>query len=555
MKKVFFYSVLFATVLIMASCKKETIVVDYLPATISHYQSGNDSKVFLVNEVAYWNDEGDVVNLNGSTSEVFSEDGYYKIAVDADARSIATTCSTYYAIFPASIVDANNATTHTIILPHNQHYVQDGNNRQKINAPMAASGSTRMQFKNLCGLLKVTVTGLSNVNNEENFPDYHLTMIEVTTVGGAVLSGTGTVTFPSTSTIDADPTLTMSSVENGGIKKTILQFDENGYKNGDYYIAIPHVTNDKFIIRVSFRQVVDGNTVNTYTKTFVQESACSLEPSHFGPVAASTVNATQIDHLPGAFTTGDGVIYFSRGVLKCENGSNGVVWSFENNQYSATPYVGHSHNFTHSGFMPYSTENNHSGFPILSNSNSGNFWEWGQHISSNWSTLSRADWDMLLNERSASTLNGRSNARYAYANVNGQYGLMLFPDLFLWPESDAAPGLIGAANINATNVASNDAPNYTLAQWKELEDAGCVFLPALGYYTFQTANGSYQNVNEGWYWTSDTKGSNEAYYMHFPSVINYHPAVDGVTNDNNDYNHMPYCSMGYGLLVRLVYQY
>ena len=524
MKKVFIYSLVVAALLTAASCKKENSEVDYLTATISQYQGGKDAKVFLgESHVAYWNASGDVVNLNGVPSAVYPDGNYYKIAVTQEARG-----TQYYAIFPNEYV--TNATDHTVNLPTVQKYIEtDG--KQRINALMAAHGTTRLEFKNVCALLEVTVAGMGT--------NQHLTRIEVSTVGGTTpLAGSGSISFPN----NGAPVLTMAS---GGSPTTVLQFDENGHNNGTYYIAVPPVSGQRFKIRIMFRQPsADNTTVTTYSKTYTQTGDCNLRASYFGSISTPGITTNPVDHLPGGFSTPNGVVYFSRGVVKCDNNSGNVVWTFENNQYSATPYTSdgsHANQFHVSGYMPYSTESNHSGFPILDNHNGGNFWDWGGHYADGWETLSRADGTYLLSTRSASTRNGVANALYAYAKVNGQYGLILFPDIFSWPTpASDAPALISASCINAANVAVDDAPNYDLAAWKELEDAGCVFLPALGYFTYRSSTGRYNDVDEGWYWTSDTEGgsSHEAYYMHFPDVVTYPSASDG-----------------YGMLVRLVYKY
>lgn len=539
MKKTFLYSVLFATILLVASCEKEKAVVDYLPATISNYQGMAGTKVYIDDDLfACWSPSGDVVKLNSVDANVVAQtDGHFKIAV-------TTPANVYFAIFPANAV--TDASNHSVTLPAIQHYEEVSSGVQKVNALMAAKGTTRLDFKNICALLKVTVSGIPS--------NAHLTFIEVSHSDMA-LSGTGTVTFSST----GEPSLSMAT---SGSKMIKLQFDENGHENGDYYITVPPVTG-KFTVRISYRAQDANGVIQLYTKTFKQNSSCTLNANEIGPVAASNVSTTPVEHLPGAFTTNNGVVYFSRGVLKCERGSsNTVVWTFENNQYSASPYSadgGQQSQFHSSSYMPYSTENNHSGFPILDNHGSGTFWDWGQHVSTQWSTLSRADWDVLLNERSASTLNGVTNARYAYAKVNNQYGVMLFPDIFAWPQHEDAPTLISSSVINAPNVSVTNAPSYDLNAWKELEDAGCVFLPALGYYTYQGNTGrAYTTNNEGWYWTSDPVPStdvHDAYYMHFPAVVDYHPVIAQDSDANHDYDHMNTCHMGYGLLVRLVYKY
>lgn len=92
----------------------------------------------------------------------------------------------------------------------------------------------------------------------------------------------------------------------------------------------------------------------------------------------------------------------------------------------------------------------------------GDFAEWGANpevianLGSGWSTLSKDEWNYLLNERA-----NAANLK-ALATVNNVKGLVLLPD---------------------TWMAGAPASTYTADTWMTMENAGAVFLPAAGQMT------------------------------------------------------------------------
>ena len=147
--------------------------------------------------------------------------------------------------------------------------------------------------------------------------------------------------------------------------------------------------------------------------------------------------------------------------------------------------------------------------------------DWGNvpGIGSGWYTLSQAEWNYLFNTRSASTVNGVNDARYAKAIVNGVNGIVLFPDSYTHPTGVTAPNSINSYNIsfaNAHNTRSGD-------DWTKMEKAGCVFLPAGGNRngTLITSVGL-----GGYYWTS-TSSEGSAYYVYYTmSTVNTSTSTD-----------------------------
>lgn len=151
-----------------------------------------------------------------------------------------------------------------------------------------------------------------------------------------------------------------------------------------------------------------------------------------------------------------------------------------------------------------------------------------------WRTLTRDEWDYLVNRRAASTVDGTDSARYAEATVCGVKGLILLPDRFVRPAS-----LAPIANINRNSYTLSFSDNvYTAEQWQQMEDAGAVFLPAAGF-----RGGTWlSTIGEGGsYWASTCNADRQAYALLF---------IDGVVNASAECTYEK--DRGYGRSVRLV---
>lgn len=157
--------------------------------------------------------------------------------------------------------------------------------------------------------------------------------------------------------------------------------------------------------------------------------------------------------------------------------------------------------------------------------------DWGNAICTGWRTLTNTEWAYVLNGRTASTVGGTNNGRYAKATVNSVSGLILFPDSYTHPDGVTAP-----ASVN-TYGAAYTANNYDATDWSKMETAGAVFLPAAGS---RTGTVNYNTGSDGVYWSSSSSTSNvnRAYYMFFTTN-------NLKANDDTSRNQ--------GLSVRLVY--
>ncbi|MCR5424325.1 MAG: hypothetical protein K6E93_06155 [Bacteroidales bacterium] len=158
----------------------------------------------------------------------------------------------------------------------------------------------------------------------------------------------------------------------------------------------------------------------------------------------------------------------------------------------------------------------------------------GDGMPGQWRTLTRDEWDYLVNRRAASTVDGTDSARYAEATVCGVAGLVILPDLFVRP-ANLAP----MVNINSNNFAISFSDNtYTAEQWTLMEDAGAVFLPAAGF-----RGGTWlSTIGEGGsYWASTCNANRQAYALLF---------IDGLVNASAECTYDK--DRGYGRSVRLV---
>ena len=208
--------------------------------------------------------------------------------------------------------------------------------------------------------------------------------------------------------------------------------------------------------------------------------------------------------ISGKFSVSDGKqVYFSKGNLRYASSK----WSFFDNQYDyytsysadAWDKFGWSTSATTYGMSTSSSNGDYS----------GDFVDWGATMGAGWRTLTSDEWAYLLKTRSASTVNGTENGRYAKAKVNNVPGIILFPDTYTHPAGVEAP-----TGVNATDDYGWEGNSYTAADWTKMESAGCVFLPAAGcrYGSEMIGLGS-----DGYYGSATPDGADYAYRVKFNS--------------------------------------
>ena len=114
-----------------------------------------------------------------------------------------------------------------------------------------------------------------------------------------------------------------------------------------------------------------------------------------------------------------------------------------------------------------------------------------------WRTLSAEEWDYLLNQRRGHSV------KWGIAYVNGYPGLILLPDSWNLPagiEFNEGPAL-GGIVLN----------NYSTQQWKQMEEAGAVFLFGYGSLSSYWTSSLYSSTYGHTLYISSSSGPSVAY--------------------------------------------
>ena len=304
----------------------------------------------------------------------------------------------------------------------------------------------------------------------------------------------------------------------------------------------------------------DGNTVY-----YVSAYATNDLGTNYGDEIIVTLHP--VGAINGLFSvSAEKQVYFSQGNLqyRASDGS----WRFAERQYECIGEANSNISETYIGWIdlfgwgtsgfrdpsdPYNTNYhpfstsisivntnyNYCGYGPSTNMGNPNLtdsqYDWGLHnrIANggelDWWTLSKDEWEYVLDKREASNVNGTANARYAKATVAEVRGIILFPDQYTHPLGIEQPFGI---NDQSSFFESN---RYTVDDWAQIESCGAVFLPAAGSRNGNTIG----NVGiNGSYWSATNNGSHYAYCVSFHQQYLY-PAYNYGTRE-------------YGISVRLV---
>ena len=281
----------------------------------------------------------------------------------------------------------------------------------------------------------------------------------------------------------------------------------------------------------TFAVGVEGGTDLNDLSLTVAGNPITLVSSSKTLAAGKIYNITR-NAIPGALVGQFSVsstkqVYFSKGNLQATTANLGSTWTwaFAEHQWdyigddTKTPSDNGNTKITGNktvstngtvDLFGWSTSATYLGIHNSTNAGdySGDFVDWGSHadviagIGSGWRTLvggnTGSEWDYLIKTRSASTVNGVNNARYAKATVNSVAGVVLFPDSYTHPAGVTPPASINTANVNFT------ANSWSGDDWTKMEAAGCVFLPAGSY-----RNGTTITIagTGGYYWSSTPNGT------------------------------------------------
>ena len=257
----------FGIAIFATGCKKDEVKETFnLNAVIEEVKG--TQKVHMENLLPVW-DNNDTIRVNSENCTVsITGSGSSRTNSIAKEEEEATYCAVYPARYLTNAnADITSARNISITLPRRQEYKVSGGN-QTVRMPMIAySGnySTDLYFKNLCSVLKVTVT-----NNTGH--TFKLDSIEVTSDGGN-LCGTGSVTLSGFTNSNTPAGLSLSGtgadhkVTLCGANKTSMEVSFATNASKTFYIVVPTVaTANLFRFRLGIEEgfLINKKTTNSW---------------------------------------------------------------------------------------------------------------------------------------------------------------------------------------------------------------------------------------------------------------------------------------------------
>ncbi len=229
--------------------------------------------------------------------------------------------------------------------------------------------------------------------------------------------------------------------------------------------------------------------------------------------------------LPGVFSVSETkTVNFSRGNLHATLDEKIVSyyeiwsassWDFAENQYD------YSQNYTYAngniiGFFKWVGERaQYNSYGLIESTGSGDYGikadtklktDWGENLQlmsflgGGWFTLTYDEMDYLLNTRPS------ASSKISRGNIGGINGYILLPDSWVLPSncSFVANGVGYSYTINSYTLGAKGTNNA----WRDMENAGAVFLPATGY---MLSGGLYNHQESFYIWlNSNDRGASSS---------------------------------------------
>ena len=197
----------------------------------------------------------------------------------------------------------------------------------------------------------------------------------------------------------------------------------------------------------------------------------------------------------GVFSVGSSKqVYFAKGNLQYQASSGN--WRFANNPWETMGQGNTNISSSYSGWIDlfsWGTGNYPANYSE-NNNDYTSFYDWGSYgMGDGWRTPTRDEWNYLFT--------GRSNAsnKYGGARVNGVTGIVVLPDDW-------------SNEVSFSSGKSYSANTYDINSWRQMEEAGAIFLPTAGR---RDGHQMFKHGTDGDYWSSSSKGTGRAYNIDF----------------------------------------
>lgn len=520
---------LFASLLLLLSgCQKENMSEGSIMLTTEGFTSNTKTSVSDLS-VQWVNGDRVCLNWDVLPVTVSNEQAYVESSLSGEVWGFS----------PASLNDAfvswDNETKQLSFDFPSSYTCSYVDGRQKIDLPMAAYASSvgsTIQFKHLSAAVKVLV--------RNDIAGTTLTLDSVVVSSEAYkLSGSTTATLSN----DADPVI---APEGGNGRVTVLFSDHPTIAENcttEVQVPILPIGTSNLTIEVFAHHQGDSIEITDVPTVYKSvdyhfhgtNSSATLGRNVMLTARISIKNttpSTEVDH--SLFSVGSGKqVRFSKGNLRATYSGSSWTWGFASNQYDLIGNaVGNTAITTASGtpaslstagtvdLFGWSTSTTYYG---VANSNaastySGDFVDWGGVVNGSWGTPTSAEWNYLINGRSARTSNlpgdNSTTVRYTKAAIQIDgfttvNGIILFPDNYRHPLTGVT--FTGTPQYNTSN-AEFSSFTVTTAGWNLMEAAGAIFLPAAGY---RSGTSVYNVQSYGNYWSASNSSSDNAYRFFF----------------------------------------
>jgi len=234
----------------------------------------------------------------------------------------------------------------------------------------------------------------------------------------------------------------------------------------DFYIAVPAGNYNKFVIK---------NNSNVFCYLTAASSISAIS-NKIKKVTLS--NKLIFICKEGAFSVSDSKkVAFAKGnIYKTSEG----IYQIETQQYNF-----HTSGATGTNYAYVDGKINNAGANGYAKFNSDEYKEILKKFPGHF-PLTTSEWDYLITDRSTSCVGiDADNPRWTHCKINDiVYGLLLFPDNSTWPDGVTKPSKINAADYNWS---AKTKINYSIDDFHKLENAGFIFLPAVGRLNNTTA--------------------------------------------------------------------
>ncbi len=484
--------------LALGACQKENGNLLYLDAEGMH----NGTKMEIDGNHSYWAN-GDMVriydaNNNGDWGSIYQitvTNGQATIDV-SDNSSLRTPI---IGLYPSDINNGYLTDYIHVNLPEINTYVTL-NGRQHLQTPMIAytESGNRMRFKHITGAVTVEITNDFGI-------DIKVTNI---TVSSNLYQLSGTRSLPITD-IASNP-VWVDTVQTDNADDRQVQMTFSGTQQliipsgGSAQVQLPVLPVgrlNKFTVSVTVQNKDAGSMGYIFTKEQSNSSALLRAEIGYAPVK-----------FGGKFHYQGGYVRFAPGNLQYNAYYNtwrfaGAQWEAIGNAAGNTTSENRESQMSWIDLFGYGTSGNSDGpshtayQPWATSTNAAEYWsnnlsydradgtDWGVNdISNGWGSWRTPNWSEII-----------ENNDIAYANINSVYGLIILPEGY----DDHPLGI--PLDLNPINI------NYIfdLAEWRKMEIAGAVFLPAAGYRSGTTVS---QVGETGYYW-SCLGSSSEAFNL------------------------------------------